>query len=497
MAEFGMLTGLAQDLQYDQRINDLYKQEQLMRQAHEESAKKAEMFANDLDYTQGANAFDRPLIKQRAMETIKKIGEIAANNPNWETDIGALTQIKLYKKDLKSNDLTLRAMVTDDNAKKLMADMQVAAKSPNQHNMDAYQNELRRYKNYEQFGNPDGEEAAKAEGPKAYLYTKPQDFIDLNKAYYEIGNKFKDMRVKTIKGGTGAYEEYANPDSLKLVAGQLYSQNKYQIDKAAAQSGVAPLDYVMAGIDAHIPKARNMGDYSLAKEMAILRAKQRMAGGGGPQANTYKVSVVDEMESQVPVQAIDAIVKDGTKTVLMSNDGKQVIDLTGVNAKNTGYNFYAYPGEVEKKFKNQKHDPMKAQTRYAEATTYIPLDKAEEMGILKKGFSLLGANFTDDEISPDFSKFAKIESKEGEDGKLQKAVKLTVHRPFDVNSAANAGLFNAEVMTSKQRPLPEENYQDVGYVNLGGQNVAIGTKLRDKKTGKTVIVTANGELQEQ
>jgi len=443
MAEYGLALGLSQDLGYDQRINDLYKKQEMMRLAHEASNQKAEMFANDLDFTEGGNAFDAPLVKQRAYETINKIGQIARNNPNWESDIAALTQIKMLRKDLKGNEHITRAMITNDNFKKLNTDMQTAAKDPNQHNIKAYEDELSRYRNYEAYGHPEGKEAAEKEGLKPFLYNKPKDFIDINKAFADIGNSFKDMRVKSVKGGLGAYEEYANPDSLKTVAAQMYSQNQSQIDKIAAQKGIAPIDYVMAGINAHIPKKRDMGDYGLAKEMAMTRYKAKLAGTGGPEADTYKTSIVDRDHSVVSSDLMDSILGDGAKTILTSNDGKQVLDLTGISVKRTGYNFYA--------------DPQRG-VKYAEGTAYIPMEKAIEMGIVKSGFGI----FTDDEVSPDFNKFAKIESKEGEDGKLHKAVKITVFNPFDVNNAANAGVFNAKTMTSKQRPMPEQEYQQSG-----------------------------------
>ena len=339
--------------------------------------------------------------------------------------------------------ILLESMITNDNFKKLNADMQTAAKDPNQHDIKAYEDELNRYRNYEAYGNPEGKEAAEKEGLKPFLYNKPKDFIDVNKAFADTGNDFKDMRIKSVKGGLGAYEEYANPDSLRVVASQMYSQNKNQIDKIAAQKGIAPLDYVMAGINAHIPKKRDMGDYGLAKEMAMARYKAKAAGIAGAEADTYKTSIVDRDHSVVSSDLMDSILGDGAKTILTSNDGKQVLDITGINAKRTGYNFYA--------------DPNKG-VKYAEGTAYIPMEKAIEMGIVKSGFGI----FTDDEVSPDFNKFAKIESKEGEDGKLHKAVKITVFNPFDVNNAANAGVFNAKTMTSKQRPMPEQEYQQSG-----------------------------------
>jgi hypothetical protein len=443
MPEFGLIQGLAQDLQYDQRINDLRYQEEAMRRAKASSDAKAKLFSDDMDFQNASNQFDNPIIKQKGKEIIAKIGAFVRENPDWEGDVNKRSQLNLLKRELKDNPDLIRGVASDNNYKQYVADLQEVAKNPNQHDSDAYNSIGEQWNNYLKFGNQNGEEAAKTEGPKAFLYSKPKDFIDVNKEFAAVGNNFKDMRVKTIKGGMGAYEEYANPDSLKTVASQMYAQNQRQIDKIAASKGMAPIDYVMAGINAHIPKKRDMGDYSLAKEMAMARYKAKMSGGGGPEADTYKTSIVDRDHSVVSSDLMDSILGPGAKTIITSNDGKQVIDLTGINAKRTGYNFYA--------------DPNKG-VKYAEATAYIPLEQAVEMGIVKSGFGI----FTDDEVAPEFNKFAKIESKEGEDGKVHKAVKVTVFNPFDVNNAANAGVFNAKTMTSKQRPLPEQEYQQSG-----------------------------------
>lgn len=443
MAEYGLAAGLSQDLQYDQRINDLRYQEEAMRRAKAQSDAKATMFANDMDFQNASNSFDNPIIKQKGKDIISKIGAFVRENPDWEGDVNKRMQLNLLKRELKDNPDLIRGVASDSAYKQYVADLQEVAKNPNQHDTGAYDAINEQWNNYTRFGNQKGEEAAKLEGAKAFVYQKPKDWIDINKAFADTGNHFKDMRVKTIKGGLGAYEEYANPDSLKTVAAQMYSQNQSQIDKIAAQKGIAPIDYVMAGINAHIPKQRDMGDYGLAKEMAMARYKAKAAGAAGIEADTYKTSIVDRDHSVVSSDLMDSILGDGAKTILTSNNGKQVLDLTGISVKRTGYNFYA--------------DPQKG-VKYAEGTAYIPMEKAIEMGIVKSGFGI----FTDDEVSPDFNKFAKIESKEGEDGKLHKAVKITVFNPFDVNNAANAGVFNAKTMTSKQRPLPEQEYQQSG-----------------------------------
>ena len=440
MAEFGTNQGLAVDLQYDQRINDLRYQEEAMRRAEAMGAAKSKLFADDLEFQTAANSFDNPIIKNKAKETISKIGAFVRENPDWETNVNKRSQLNLLKRELKDNPDLIRGVASDNAYKQYLADLQEVAKNPNQHDTEAYDSVANQWNNYVRFGNQNGEEAAKTEGAKSFIYQKPKDWIDVNKAFADVGNDFKDMRVKSVKGGMGAYEEYANPDSLKIVANQMYSQNQSQIDRIAKEKGIAPIDYVMAGINAHIPKKRDMGDYGLAKEMAMARYKAKAEGSAGMQADTYKTSVVDRDHSVVSSDLMDAILGPGAKTILTSNDGKQVLDMTGINAKRTGYNFYA--------------DPKKG-VKYAEATAYIPIDQAVEMGIVKSGFGI----FTDDEVAPEFNKFAKIESKEGEDGKVHKAVKVTVFNPFDVNNAANAGVFNAKTMTSKQRPNPETEYQ--------------------------------------
>lgn len=440
MAEFGTNIGLAQDFQYDQRINDLRYQEEAMRRAEAMGAAKSKLFADDLEFQTAANSFDNPIIKNKAKETISKIGAFVRENPDWETNVNKRSQLNLLKRELKDNPDLIRGVASDNAYKQYLADLQEVAKNPNQHDTEAYDSIANQWNNYVRFGNQNGEEAAKTEGAKSFIYQKPKDWIDVNKAFADVGNDFKDMRVKSVKGGLGAYEEYANPDSLKIVANQMYSQNQSQIDRIAKEKGIAPIDYVMAGINAHIPKKRDMGDYGLAKEMAMARYKAKAEGSAGMQADTYKTSVVDRDHSVVSSDLMDAILGPGAKTILTSNDGKQVLDMTGINAKRTGYNFYA--------------DPKKG-VKYAEATAYIPIDQAVEMGIVKSGFGI----FTDDEVAPEFNKFAKIESKEGDDGKVHKAVKVTVFNPFDVNNAANAGVFNAKTMTSKQRPNPETEYQ--------------------------------------
>lgn len=454
--EWGLAQGLSADMQFDKRINDLRYRDEQMRRATAESEAKASLFADDLNYQNASNQYDNPIIKSAAKNQIQKIGEFVRNNPDYKTNVDKLSQLNLMKRELKDNPDLIRGVASDGSYNAYKKDLQEVAKNPQQHDTDAYNAVNEQWNNYLKYGNQGGAEAAKLEGAKAFVYTKPKDFIDLNKAFEDIGNGFKDMRIKDIKGkGLGAYEEVADPDSLKLVANQMYSQNKNQIDKEAAKKGMDPIAYVAQGINAHIPKKRDFGDYGLQKEIAFHAYKQRSAGTAAPEGNTYKTEIVDKDNSVVPVDLINELTGDGAKTILQSNNGKQVLDLTGINVKRTGYNFYP----------NKKSMPN---VKYADGVAYISLDKAKELGIVtdpEKGFDFWMGG--DNEVKSDWSKFATIETTTDADGKEKKAVKLTVFNPFDVNNAANAGVFNRKTMTSKQVPLPEQQYQNQQAIPAG------------------------------
>lgn len=473
MADWGLSKGLAVSLDYDKRIQDLRYQEEANRRAENESAAQAKLFSDRLDYKNAMNPHDNQIIKEQNKIRIQKIGEFARNNPDYKTNIDKLSQLNLMIKELNDNPETIRGMATDEAFKRIDLDLAEVAKNPNHHDIDAYNHIVNVEKvNYKNWANQDGEEAFKKEGRKSFVYRKPKDFIDLNKAFEDIGNGFKDMQVKDIKGkGMGAYEEVANPQSLKLIAQQMYSQNKNQLDKQAAAKGIDPIEYVSQGINAHIPKKRDFGDYGLQKEIAFHSYKKRMEGGGQDLGgNTYKTEVVDKDQSVVPVDLINELTGDGAKTILQSNNGKRVLDLTGINVKRTGYNFYP----------NKKGMPN---VKYAEGVAYISLDKAKELGIVtdpEKGLDFWMGG--DPEVKSDWNKFATIETNTDADGKEKKWVKLTVFNPFDVNNAANAGMFNKKTMVSKQVPMPEQTYQEQPLMEDDNGN------LFDVSSGKPVFV---------
>lgn len=456
MPEFGNINALAVSGDYDKQINDArYHQQQLQQQASQNEAKRR-LFESDIEFQSGSNPFDAPLVKQENQKIVQQLGKFISENPDWDTNFEKRGVVKQMKRSLKDNPHVLRAMATNENRKALLTYAQEMKQKGLPFDEAELNNQLTKYDNYEKFGNPEGLDAAKAEGLKPYVFIKPKDFIDTNKAFEDIGNGFKDMKVNTkVKGGLGAYEEYANPETLKGIATQMYLNNKRQFDQQITSKGQDPIKFIMGGIDAHIAKKRDMGDYGLSKAMALEKYKFDLENANtAPIANTYQMAVRSKDKSMVPVKAIDAIVGDGAKTIIKSKDGK-ITDVTGLfKTKNTGYNFRS----------DNKG------TRLAESVGYIPLDQAVEMGIVDSGFG----PFTDDEINPNYKQFAQIVTSAGDDGKTQKAVKVTAFKIFDENNPANEGIFNSETMTSKQQPLPS---------NMSQQRVIAGSADDFRKAG--------------
>jgi hypothetical protein len=458
MAEFGLLSGLSADMGYDQRINDARYNALQNERAKAKAASSAALFADEFSQGPIGSTYDDPIISDYVKTKMKEAGNIMKNDPNYKYNPETLAQLKAIKNDIKGNEHVLRATAFVDAKNKLKQDLAEVQKNPNAHDTEAYQELLNQVNNYNQFGNQYGEEAAAKEGAQPFVYQKPKDFIDINKAFSDTGTKFNDLVAGKLKGGgMGSYEEYANPDSLNAVATQMYSQNKRQFDKLAKEQGLNPLEYIKTGINAHIPKKRDFGDYGLAKEKAMFDYKQKIAkieaGQEHPDANSYQIDIVNKNHSFVSPDQIRELVDSNSPAFLFDNNGKNKINLTGsVTPKQTGYNFYPDPEGKDVTLKGKK---------YAEAFAYVPVEKATELNILDE----------DGDVKPEFKDNVTIESKEiSGNEKPSKVVKVKLFQPFDVNTSSHAGRFNAKSMTSKQRPLPQENYQINGKPKTVVQN---------------------------
>lgn len=445
--EYGMARGLAVDLQYGQRIADERYYDQQLKRAQAENIAKLDAFEADNEYMNAANSYDRNIIDADAKKTIKEIGDIVGSNPNWRTDLDARRAIKEKRTYLKSNANVIRGMASDDAFKKLNADLAEVAKNPEQHDSDAYQNLLQQKQNYIQYGHQDGQEAAKKFGAQAFVYTKPRDFRDLNKDFASIGNDFRDVIQKDIKGGgRGGYQEYANPETLGIISNQYYSQNKVQLDKEAAKVNMNPLEYTMKGIDAHVKKQRHLGDFGLQDALTLRamdrRDKVRSGSGNGNsgQGTTWNDEMRKDYGEEKGSVFDDVLPTNITYDVVGSKGTK--INVSGYEVKHTGKHMTSdVVGSNGKTYKQ----------KFVEVYTDFPESVSKEMGFTyDPWFS------GDNNIKEEFKKSASKYFSEGKDGKSREITRVKTWVPIDANSSVFRGRYDKINMPTKEQGDPTE-----------------------------------------
>src|SRR5688572_20514368 len=103
MPEFGQIAAYAQDLGYGQQVQDLRYREQMLRQQDELNKAKVKLFSDSLEFQQGGNAFDAPLVKAESEKIVQQLGEYMADNPDWESNIKKSSYINSLKRSLKDN----------------------------------------------------------------------------------------------------------------------------------------------------------------------------------------------------------------------------------------------------------------------------------------------------------------------------------------------------------------------------------------------------------
>lgn len=447
--EFGLGQGLAQDLGYNDRINDLRYRADIAARTQAINEAKQKMFADDINYSNASNSFDNKKIRDYAQGQIKKIGAFVRENPDLPTNFDKRLQLNEMKRALKDNPLIHTGMASDAAFKQLNDDLAEVAKNPQQHNTKAYQDLLRQKQNYLQFGHQYGKEAADTQGHQAFVYNKPRDFIDFNKAFQEAGNHFQDLERKSMKGGRNAFEMVPKDESLTAVAQQMYAQNREQVDASAHQANMSPIDFVKQGIAAYIKKDFNFGDYSLSDTILLQKRKEaeKALGAGNPDS-AFQDNLVNQKEGVVAPEALEQTYGTTPKHQIYDNSGHP-IDNTGNRVHFTGYHKW-----VETK---------KGRQKLAEIYTYLPLSVAQEKGIVEDPFGWSGTGKTDLEVSPTWNKQAQIETTENSKGDPEQRVKVKAFMPIALNSYY-AGRFNQEAHIAKSKLMAERPDESGGSV---------------------------------
>ena len=459
--EYGLSRGLAQNLGFDQRVADLRYQQEATRRAENESAAAAKLFADDLDYQNANNSFDNPVIKEYAKSQIQKIGEFVRNNPDYKTNIDKLSQLNLMKKDLKSNEHVIRGVASDGAYKQYLQDNQEVAKNPNAYNKQAYNNINEQWNNYLKYGNQGGAEAAKLEGAKAFVYTKPAEFTNLVEQGNKLGNSFADVKLKELKNGrAGAWETEANENTLNKDAQAFYAQHKEQFDQQHPEDPIgAAKEFIRSGIH----KQFNWGDTHLQDELFLMRKRQegelnklklKAGASGGKPVDFYMKAIYEPGSTVEDGKRLAQTFGARLPHFIVNNKGDKKIDNSG--------DIFNYAGPIEDRGYKSDGKYKKDGWKVVDGFAYKDLDFGKNNDILVDPGGPSGdpkllneKGYKDFEINPDWADKVEIfKTPVDENGESRTMLKFKVNGEVDAKGGkaeAYRGAYNKLFATTKQR----------------------------------------------
>ncbi len=437
MAEFGSLLGDTVDFQSNERINDLYRQQEGMLRAKATAEAKASMFASDVKYQNAANSFDAPRIKQRAQKSIYELGAWQRQNPNWRIDPQLRAEYNNKLDDIKSNEDVLRGVASDNAFKALTGDLQELAKSGKQYNKVAYNRYLEQKKNYEQFGNQNGFEASQKEGYQPFVYVKPKEFVDdLAGDLLKAGDSIQDYNViKPKDGNIGEWYSEPKPEAVNGVKQMKYQQHGDQLMQLAQENGwdEKQLDkYVTDNIAAGVKKNYSIGNAnakfdnmmrSAEHQLAKRKAQGELTSGNGYTPYDYLIDPRNEV-GQLNGDDIKKVWGDRPVSPVYGNSGAKAdlsdypIDYDGRYIKNKGVPFFM--GKIK-----------------------LPVAVAEERGIYSNGWLDAG------KINPEFLDIARKKTAVDKDGKEQEYIEVDYNLPINPQDKVARDKFNVFVLPDK------------------------------------------------
>jgi len=387
--DFGIARGLAQDLQYSQRIADSRYQNQQMQRSKAINEAGLKAFEDDMDYMNAANSFDHNLIKQEADKTAREIGAIMRTNPDWQSNPDVRRQINEKKKYIKSNNHVLRGMASDEAFKNLNKDLAEVAKNPAMHDSEAYQNLLAQKNNYIKYGNQNGEEALRTEGVQPFVYTKPQDFVPLNEEALKTAGLIKARKYKTQ--GNGGYEELIDEDALTPAAMDFYNRHKRQIqvtyNPKDDNEGIA---YAKELIRPGIELKRKFGEPHYNDALAAKKWEYAMSqakSNGNYDLDPYMYDIKNAKANRINTDLVQETLGTTPQARIYNKDGSFLKTTEGLKFIPTGA--FQQAAQVEKKI-NPKTGAYEGYGRSSSKNTgvfhgYVEMteDELDNSGVLK------------------------------------------------------------------------------------------------------------------
>lgn len=452
MPEYGLGQGLAFNIDYNSRINQLHRNEELDLRARNAAEAKASLMAQDAEFTNAMNAHDNPLIKEQARATLKKMGEYRRDNADLNYNPDKLIQFNLMKRELNDNPNLIRGLSSDNNYKEYVKDLQEVSKNPLQHDTGAYDEIQNQWSNYLQYGNQNGLEAFQKEGKKAFLYSKPKDFIDLTMGGLKVGDAIKNYNV--VKGRNG--EWWSEPDKAELdaVTKSFYQQNERQIQVEAQKLGLDTPEKVNTWVSnliaPGIKRNYNAGEVNADwehwyKMQQLNLEKEKLNNTKKPENNYSTWKYFTDPKNLAGTLSEETIRKtwgDKPNMILVGNSGAKA-DLTG-------YEWYP----TQRYVKRQGIPFLLGYTK-------IPLSVAAEKGIINKYDEKDETDEykdTNARITSDYLGHAAYATEMGKDGKRYNYIKVSYNLPVNPNDQVAQQKFNVFNDVDKLVPASQDPY---------------------------------------
>lgn len=439
--DFGAYQGLAVKSNLSDQIGDYERHDLRMQQNKSLAESKAKIFADSVAYQNSANAFDYAIIKEYNTKIINEIGTYMKENPDALYNKDKILFIQDKRRELNDNIHVLRAKASDDNKKKLDAQLEDMKKNPNLYDQEAYQDLLNQWNNYSQYGNQLGLEASQKEGLKPFAFITPQPFEpDLAKTIQAIGKNIGEYDIK--KNEDGDYWRVPNKEAVTAYKNEILPRYKRQLEVEGKKSGITNPQAIDAWVEKQLvggfPKEYHVGDpdAKFKKQMAWAELNERKRhnsameapkGGGGANFSAWDESFrnPNKPAGMADPAGIKAIVGDTPKIVVYNESDGQAIDLTGKDF-----------------FPDNRYITSEGQ-KFLTGFLKLSKDEAKKAGIYKKGA------LTIDGITNGFAKQASEEKGTNKDGSSYDYIKLKYQLPFNVNDKTLRARYDNTIQPDK------------------------------------------------
>lgn len=345
MADFGIRRGLAQSFNYDQRVADIARQNDQMRQAKLYAENQAKMQAEDFDYNNAMNAWDNTQVKEFAQGKIKELGAFIRDNPDYKYNLEKRIVYNNIKKELKDNKPLLEGMQVDANVKAMQAYMNDPKNAPLVQS-EEFSPIKAQYENYLKTGSTDGNLANR----KLFTFTPPEELVDttplLSKYASLTGQNGKD--TKWLANGVGSVHQFVSDmDKAAAAEGAIndkvlgrHLQREYNDYASKLGEGQKPLTLKQYTVEKMKPYFK--GDEYKTFNYATGAKKNNGADATDktPNRNPY-LEIINHAKAQGKGTPVNL---DPAGANQMLTGGKNILNTSGMYFESSPGNFIPFKG---------------------------------------------------------------------------------------------------------------------------------------------------------